>query len=164
MRDIQHILLESNEERLIYAWFFFIHVQTLLRWHVGHCNEAYLPLSRGFDDHFGFLTGGVDYVSKAALGEITPFDFFIDNKPCTYEEYGQTFSGVRSKITVKKSYPLKLYWFQYQFNDRITKLLAENAPKARGDGNLTQVPMFMMMALQTPHSPFNAVPDEFVQL
>ena len=30
---------------------------TTFRWHLGHCNEAYLPTRRGFNSHFGLRLG-----------------------------------------------------------------------------------------------------------
>ena len=34
------------------------------KWHVGHCNDAYLPLNRGFDSFLGHLGFGTDYYTK----------------------------------------------------------------------------------------------------
>ena len=34
------------------------------KWHLGYCNKKYLPLSRGFDTHYGFWEGAEDYYSK----------------------------------------------------------------------------------------------------
>ena len=34
------------------------------KWHLGYCNDAYLPLQRGFDTHFGFWEGAQSYYTK----------------------------------------------------------------------------------------------------
>ena len=31
------------------------------RWHLGFCNESYLPTQRGFDTFYGYYTGGVHH-------------------------------------------------------------------------------------------------------
>ena len=36
------------------------------KWHLGHCNKAYLPLSRGFDTHFGYWEGAEGYWTKVS--------------------------------------------------------------------------------------------------
>ena len=33
------------------------------KWNLGHCNDAYLPTSRGFDSFLGFFSPGIDYYS-----------------------------------------------------------------------------------------------------
>ena len=38
-------------------------VLILHRWHLGFCNDAYLPTSRGFDTFNGFLGGSQDHYS-----------------------------------------------------------------------------------------------------
>ena len=39
-----------------------------LRWHLGHCNEAYLPTERGFDTHLGYWVGLQYYYNKTYYG------------------------------------------------------------------------------------------------
>ena len=33
------------------------------KWNLGHCNDAYLPASRGFDSFLGYMSPGIDYYS-----------------------------------------------------------------------------------------------------
>ena len=51
------------------------------RWHLGFCNEAYLPLNRGFDTFNGYLGGSLDYYShsdKFCKGQICFKEKFYD--------------------------------------------------------------------------------------
>ena len=32
-----------------------------IRWHLGFCNEKYLPTHRGFESHIGYMLGHEDY-------------------------------------------------------------------------------------------------------
>ena len=34
------------------------------KWHVGDCNDEYLPLKRGFDTFYGLTGAMTDYVTK----------------------------------------------------------------------------------------------------
>ncbi|KAJ8600322.1 hypothetical protein CTAYLR_000631 [Chrysophaeum taylorii] len=33
------------------------------KWNIGHCNDAYLPMARGFDSFVGYFSGGINYVT-----------------------------------------------------------------------------------------------------
>jgi len=37
------------------------------KWHLGYCNNAFLPTRRGFHSFFGFLTGCQDYYTSESL-------------------------------------------------------------------------------------------------
>ena len=36
-----------------------------MRWHLGFCNDSYLPLSRGFDTFNGYLGGSANYYTHS---------------------------------------------------------------------------------------------------
>ena len=48
------------------------------RWHLGYCNETYLPTNRGFETFRGFLEGSQDYYThlRGASGNIQRFELF----------------------------------------------------------------------------------------
>ncbi len=37
------------------------------KWHLGHFRSQYLPMSRGFQSHFGYWTGKEDYFQHTNL-------------------------------------------------------------------------------------------------
>ena len=53
--------LESKRENwALTSWYW--HTLTI-RWHLGFCNEKYLPTQRGFQSHIGYWGGAEDYYS-----------------------------------------------------------------------------------------------------
>ena len=75
------------------------------RWHLGHCNEAYLPTQRGFESHLGYWVGLQYYYNKTYYG----YDFHegldLVTDPTAKEIYS----------TVSESFPIE-------------KLMLKNAP------------------------------------
>ncbi len=49
------------------------------RWHLGYCNDSYLPTSRGFESFYGFFMGGEDYYTHSWPGAGV-YDFFDDQE------------------------------------------------------------------------------------
>lgn len=75
------------------------------RWHLGHCNGAYLPTSRGFDSQYGLLLGGAlnynkTYFHKPRVPNI--YDFFQDGKLIKNQEILDTHQNVR-KLYINNS-------------------------------------------------------------
>ncbi|XP_070532385.1 arylsulfatase B-like [Ptychodera flava] len=112
------------------------------KWHLGYCNDSYVPTNRGFDHFLGFYLGSVDYWSHRTSergpygnGKYNGFDFRDDGEK--YE--GQGIDGV---------------YTSFLFKDRINKIISEH-----DDAD----PMYMYLAFQLPHSPVT-VPDEYAAL
>ena len=52
------------------------------KWHLGHCNGSFHPLSRGFDNFYGHLNGAIDYTThsiRASRADV--LDFWDDKEP-----------------------------------------------------------------------------------
>ncbi|GAB6024760.1 Arylsulfatase [Chamberlinius hualienensis] len=96
------------------------------KWHLGSCNQSYLPTNRGFDDFFGFLSGAehfythsipltpeLEAFSKSGIPEV--YDFWNQSKVST--EYNGTYSSIPYLIQIenilnnkKEDQPLFLYY------------------------------------------------------
>ncbi len=50
------------------------------RWHLGHCNAAYLPTSRGFDTQFGFYNSHIANYYKIYDKPPYAWDFFKNDQ------------------------------------------------------------------------------------
>uniref|UniRef100_A0A914VZN7 Sulfatase N-terminal domain-containing protein n=1 Tax=Plectus sambesii TaxID=2011161 RepID=A0A914VZN7_9BILA len=107
------------------------------KWHLGYCNESYLPTSRGFDKHFGIYQAMADHYTHFS-GPITrpmrELDFGLD---FWYQNVAQWGYGDRysTDIYVEK-----------------TKLFLEEHDKSD--------PFFLYLAFQAPHFPLQ-VPKKY---
>lgn len=54
------------------------------KWHLGIYTPAYLPLQRGFDHHYGFYTGAINYNTHERQGA---FDWHRNQEVCRDEGY-----------------------------------------------------------------------------
>ncbi|XP_070542482.1 arylsulfatase B-like isoform X1 [Ptychodera flava] len=112
------------------------------KWHLGYCNDSYIPTNRGFDHFFGFYLGSVDYWSHRTsekgpygTGRYNGFDFRDDG-----ERYqGEGVDGVYTSVL---------------FKERLEKIIQGHSPDC---------PMYMYLAFQLPHSPVT-VPEEYAAL
>jgi arylsulfatase A-like enzyme len=78
------------------------------KWHLGHTDEVYHPLNRGFDEFFGFLGGSHSYL-KSGTGHIAIFR----NKEEIQEKEYLTDAFAREGVAFierHKEEPFFLYW------------------------------------------------------
>lgn len=111
------------------------------KWHGGMIKEEYLPHNRGFDSHFGFYEGGIDYYKHTIAGKL---DFH-------FAEAGKKAHCIRQFAktdTNKGVYDLDL------FTRRSVKLIDEHK---------TDKPLFLYLAYHSPHTP-NACPQPYYDM
>ncbi|XP_070576189.1 arylsulfatase B-like [Ptychodera flava] len=115
------------------------------KWHLGYCNESYIPTNRGFDHFYGFYLGSVDYINHKT-SEFGPynqdqakylgFDFHDDGKRVEGPRVDDVYTSIL-------------------FEKRLEKII-----KKHDQDN----PMYLYVAFQLPHSPLELPDDEFSQL
>jgi len=112
------------------------------KWHLGYCNDSYIPTNRGFDHFYGFYLGSVDYWSHRTsekgpygTGKYNGFDFRDDGEKVE----GEGIDGVYTSVL---------------FKERLDKIITEHDASD---------PMYMYLAFQLPHSPVT-VPEEYAAL
>ena len=107
------------------------------KWHLGFCNESYLPTRRGFDSYYGYWTGSEHYYDHTRMSSTQPrvlgYDF-RDNEDVAEEARGQ--------------------YSAHLFATRARRIIEE-----RGTQNKTS-PMFLYLAFQSVHSPLE-VPEHY---
>jgi arylsulfatase A-like enzyme len=110
------------------------------KWHLGFCNENYLPTRRGFDTFYGFYVGAQHYYTHLRnpdKGDGTPGYDFRDQ-----EEVDYAANGTYNTILLA---------------ERAVKLIGEHAE------NYAKKPMFMYLPFQSVHGPLE-VPVEYKEL
>jgi arylsulfatase A-like enzyme len=79
------------------------------KWHLGHCQPAYLPTRRGFDHQYGHYNGAIDYFTHMRDGGL---DWHRNDEPCHDEGYSTHLiagEAVRLIQAQPKDKPLFLY-------------------------------------------------------
>ena len=105
------------------------------KWHLGFCNEAYLPTNRGFDTMYGFYQGGQNHYNHIPIGSSPPYSYGYDfryNEEVDKEALGKYSAHLSS--------------------ERAVKIIKEQEKSEK--------PMFMYLPMQNPHMPLQ-VPIEY---
>ena len=86
------------------------------KWHQGFYKKAYIPTERGFDYHFGYWTGAVNYFDRTSLESCWGIDFRENENVANLSQYqGQYSTEIYTKKAVdlilnhKQDKPLFLY-------------------------------------------------------
>eukprot|EP01065_Artemidia_motanka_P007369 TRINITY_DN1365_c0_g1_i1.p1 TRINITY_DN1365_c0_g1~~TRINITY_DN1365_c0_g1_i1.p1 ORF type:complete len:628 (+),score=148.49 TRINITY_DN1365_c0_g1_i1:51-1934(+) len=107
------------------------------KWHLGSCDQRYLPTFRGFDSFLGYQEGAGDYYDhRGDMRNGTQPDVVPE---CTGAEYAHIYST-------------SLYTMEA---DRVVREHARTKPST---------PMFMYLAFQSVHNPYEAPPPSIVDV
>ena len=110
------------------------------KWHQGHADYRYTPTSRGFDTTYGFLAGEEDHFTQA----LDPLD-----QGCGFSNtiYDNWVDGAPAAELLGGSNDQK-------FTSRATDIIHSHAANYGTSG---QVPLFIYLAYNSPHSPIQAL-------
>ncbi|XP_070566389.1 arylsulfatase B-like [Ptychodera flava] len=114
------------------------------KWHLGFCNEDYLPNARGFDKFFGFYKGGFDFYnhSSSEFGPYSPGQYL------GYDLHEDIAGQPSIQVTDNVTYSTEL------FRDKILEYIEDHDPSD---------PMFLFVPFQQPHMPTD-VPTEWADM
>lgn len=79
------------------------------KWHLGHADEKYWPLTRGFDYQYGPLVGEVDYYTHSTGGKM---DWYENQAPLAEEGYATRLLG-RKAVQILTEHDPKVPLFLY---------------------------------------------------
>jgi len=105
------------------------------KWHLGYCNEAYLPTRRGFDSFFGQYNHVTNYYTR-----------MTENKKYTDEE------GYDLHDNEEVSYEGKGEFSTDLFTRKAIEVIAKHDQ---------QNPLFLYLAYQAPHGPIMEPPEQY---
>jgi len=106
------------------------------KWHLGHYEKKFLPLSRGFTSFYGMYNGAFDYFTHKRDGEL---DWHKDFETCRDEGYATDLIGREAVRFVEQSPAGKPFFLYVPFNAPHLPLQAKEEDKAKyahiGDEN-----------------------------
>jgi arylsulfatase A-like enzyme len=117
------------------------------KWHLGYYRNEYLPVSRGFDDSFGYLTGAEDHFTSK-LGEFIKCTNVIDLFNNTMPAYGKNIDYTEIEFAGHA--------------ERIIRARGVALVQAGEKGGDNVPPFFIYYALHATHGPVQA-PKTYIQ-
>eukprot|EP01060_Flectonema_neradi_P036748 TRINITY_DN716_c0_g1_i1.p1 TRINITY_DN716_c0_g1~~TRINITY_DN716_c0_g1_i1.p1 ORF type:complete len:628 (+),score=143.83 TRINITY_DN716_c0_g1_i1:42-1925(+) len=106
------------------------------KWHLGTCDERYMPTFRGFNSYSGYMAGAEDYYHHSG-------DWRNGSKPDTLMQCGDP-----DKVSDNYSTTLIL--------SEVTRVVTELHDKTK--------PLYLYLAFQNVHNPYEAPPTDIVNI
>jgi hypothetical protein len=104
------------------------------KWHLGHHSPRFLPTARGFDSFTGYVDGDNYYYSKRNPTKDTFFDFMSSDQNCYYSYDNPDMHNYSTHF----------------YRDNAIEIIEQHD---------TSVPLFLYLAFQAVHDPFQDVTD-----
>jgi hypothetical protein len=141
-------LLLSNERVFSTVFFFYLKGPLFCRWHLGDCDERYLPTFRGFDHFLGYMAGAQSYYHHA--GDFRNGSAGDGLPPCVGE-------------SVANNYSTLLYASEAA---RIVRWHAQtSSAESRDDGPIDAAnSLFLYLAFQSVHNPYDVPPPSLIDV
>ena len=111
------------------------HTHMVGKWHLGFCNQSYLPTHRGFNSYSGYWTGSEDYYQHTRVASTDPRVAGYD-----YREGEEVDNSAAGKYSA------------HLFGEKAVRLIEKSGSSSE--------PMFLYLAFQSVHSPLQ-VPVEY---
>jgi arylsulfatase A-like enzyme len=118
------------------------------KWHLGMHQEAYLPLQRGFDYHYGIYTGGGSHTGHFSVSQT--FTVRNEMEEVIWQGYNLWENGVVSEDNYGSTHSTHLY--SGKAVEYLAKLDEEDDDK----------PFFMYVAYQAVHDPIEVGDEKYI--
>jgi arylsulfatase A-like enzyme len=83
------------------------------KWHLGHCDRAYLPMARGFEHQYGLYNGAMDYFTHRIDGGL---DWHRDQKAVAEKGYSTELIGDEAVRLIAAHDPKRPLFLYVPFN------------------------------------------------
>jgi arylsulfatase A-like enzyme len=91
------------------------------KWHLGHCEKAYLPMQRGFEQQYGVYNGAIGYYSHEIENGL---DWHRNGKPLVEKGYSTELIGAEAVRMIEQHDSAKPMFLYVAFNAPHAPLMA----------------------------------------
>ena len=145
---VYQLVFFSRKRVFSTVFFFYLTGCVVRRWHLGDCDERYLPTFRGFDHFLGYMAGAQSYYHHA--GDFRNGSAGDGLPPCVGE-------------SVANNYSTLLYASEAA---RIVRWHAQtSSAESRNDGPIDAAnSLFLYLAFQSVHNPYDVPPPSLIDV